>query len=124
AAKDVRKLSGECERDRSEHEADRIQQQNCLANVEPEAKDQLVVKMAAIGLSDALAAARASYDRGRRVENRQCEDEQRDDHADRDRRLARTDDRNRREDVADEQRSGVTEDDAGRVEIEREKAEC
>ena len=91
-AENVRELAGKGERERTEHEADRIDQQYGLTHVQPKAEDQLVVKVSAIRLGDALAAARPPHDRGGRIEHRQREHEQRDDDADRNRGLAGTDD--------------------------------
>ena len=119
----VRELAGKRQRDRTEHEADRVEQQHGLAYVEPKAEDQLMVEVTAIGFGDTLSRRRAAHDRGRRIEHRKREHQQRHDDADRDRRLARADDRDGRKDVTDEERPGVAQNDARRIEIIGKKAE-
>ena len=82
-----------------------------------------MVKVPAIGFGDAFARSRAPYDDRRGIENRQCQHDDRYDNRDRDRRLARTDNRHGGKDIADEERAGVAEKDFCRIEIIRQKAQ-
>src|SRR5579863_2040125 len=66
----VGELARKRERDDAQHEANRVDQQHGLANVESEAEDQLMMKMTAIRLSDATARTRPAHDRGERIEDR------------------------------------------------------
>src|ERR1700688_879532 len=81
------------------------------------------MQMTAVGRRDRLTGAEAPPNRERRIDNRKRERDQRHEQAHGNRNFRSDNNRHRREDVSDEERTGVAQDNLRRIEVVRKNTE-